>query len=174
MPSPNCPVGIPQLVKGGAAIWPSGSHEMGRGVHMVCEEWDWRKGKQQHLQYTSHWCPTHFPPPTEICLGTQSLWHSLNDLGIISLGTFSTGQVLPGHYFLHMTRILLGTPKDKVSLVQCVKPKHLGENLHSQQSLDMIPTTHPCPVSYLPSTSHVLQTLNLCSAWHKGTAPQAP
>lgn len=29
MPGPSCPVGIPHLVKGGAATQPSGSHETG-------------------------------------------------------------------------------------------------------------------------------------------------
>lgn len=61
----------------------------------------------------------------------QKSTKSLNHLGI-SHGTFSTGQVLPGHYFLYMIRTPAGTPKD--SLVQCLKPKHLGNNLHRQQA----------------------------------------
>lgn len=56
IPSPICPVGILHLVKGRScnlAHWKSCER-----VYMVHEEWDWRKGKQQHSQYSFHWFHT--------------------------------------------------------------------------------------------------------------------
>lgn len=89
--------------------------------------------------------------PLEICLSALSGRYSLNDqLLSSSHDTFFKGQVLSGHQFSHMTETLPGTPKD--SVVQCLKAKHLGDNLQRQQTTDTITIVNPCPASYFPST----------------------
>lgn len=119
---------------------PLGSHETQEnaaprnlGIGLGSRGWGWGGSRAEFTVQFSCDSPHTFFLPSEICLRALSGRYSLNDqLLSISHDTFFKGQVLPGHYFSHMTETLLGTPKD--SLVQFLKAKHLGDNLQRQQA----------------------------------------
>lgn len=132
MPGPSCPVGIPHLVKGGAATQPSGSHETGgESAHgtlgMGPEKGETAAFTVQFSLIPHTFSCSHRNPPwhTEsVILSERSQhlpWHLLHRAG-------------PARTLLLVPEPRLGLQKIKLTLVQCLKLKHLGENLHRQQA----------------------------------------